>query len=496
MPHALSPLPEKEFGYWEAEHLLVRAGFGGTPSQILTLSNMGLKKAVDYLIEWERVKDPRTDGSEFRSDIMEPLSREDRDVVRKARRSSDEKTLEQFRAARMERQREDRRQMRSIQSWWLERLIETPRPLHEKLTLFWHGHFATGYRAVEDSWHMMLQNNMLRQNAGGNFKNDLVHNIIRDPAMIKYLNNNQNTRKAPNENLARELMELFTLGEGNGYTEDDIKEGARALTGMTYRDDAFSFNQRNFDSSGKTIFGRTGQFDGSDFVELIFQRPSASWFVPWKMHRFFVDDSAEITNTTKGAVNRMASTLKRSNWNVRPMLRELFRSKHFYDPANRRSMIKSPVQLAVQAIRSLDTPVRNITRVNQACGLMGQELFFPPSVKGWEGGRKWINTSTLFIRNNLLVYLMTGRDPEAKAWEGSPGGWDAAPLVSHLRGLTGRDEAEDIVTYLARFTLGNAPTDGRLEEWTTLAKSRDRFDNETLVHLLSLMTACPEYQLC
>ncbi|MDP6891362.1 MAG: hypothetical protein QF471_08535, partial [Phycisphaerales bacterium] len=102
MPHALSPLPEKEFGYWEAEHLLVRAGFGGTPSQILTLSNMGLKKAVDYLIEWERVKDPRTDGSEFRSDIMEPLSREDRDVVRKARRSSDEKTLEQFRAARME----------------------------------------------------------------------------------------------------------------------------------------------------------------------------------------------------------------------------------------------------------------------------------------------------------------------------------------------------------------------------------------------------------
>ncbi|MDP7575007.1 MAG: hypothetical protein QF723_07860, partial [Phycisphaerales bacterium] len=106
------------------------------------------------------------------------------------------------------------------------------------------------------------------------------------------------------------------------------------------------------------------------------------------------------------------------------------------------------------------------------------------------------NTSTLFIRNNLLVYLMTGRDPGAKAWEGSPGGWDATPLVSHLRGLDGRDEAKDIVTYLARFTLGTAPTDGRLEEWTALAKSRDRIDNETLVHLLSLMTACPEYQLC
>ena len=494
--HALSTLPEKDFGYWEAEHLLTRAGFGGTPSQILTLSNMGLKKAVDYLLEWERVDDPIPDGSDYRSDIMTPLDPKDRERVRRARQSGDERTVEEFRVRRQERQREDRRQMRSMQSWWLERLIETPRPLQEKLTLFWHGHFATGYRAVEDSWHMMLQNNMLRQNAGGNFKNDLVHSIIRDPAMIKYLNNNQNTRKAPNENLARELMELFTLGEGNGYTEDDIKEGARALTGMTFRDDSFAFRQRDHDSSGKTIFGRSGQFDGADFVELIFQRPSASWFVPWKMHRFFVDDSTEISNSTKSAVNRMASTLKRSNWNVRPMLRELFRSKHFYAPENRRSMIKSPVQLAVQAVRSLNTPVRNITRVNQACGLMGQELFYPPSVKGWEGGRKWINTSTLFIRNNLLVYLMTGRDPEAKAWEGSPGGWDASPLVAHLRGLTGRDEASDIVTYLARFTLGDAPTDGRTEEWVAFAKSRDRVDNETLMHLLSLMTACPEYQLC
>ena len=496
MARALAPLPEKDFGYWEAEHLLSRAGFGGTPTQILTLSNMGLKKAVDYLIEWERVPDPLTAGSEFRADIMQPLSQENRQQAQRARRSGDERMLEKFRAARQERQREDRQQMRSIQAWWLERLIETPRPLHEKLTLFWHGHFATGYRAVEDSWHMMIQNNMLRQNAGGSFKNGLVHNIIRDPAMIKYLNNNQNTYKAPNENLARELMELFTLGAGNGYTEDDIKEGARALTGMSYRDDSFAFNQRNHDSSGKTIFGRPGQFDGADFVELIFRRPSASWFISSKLHRFFVDDSMEISSSTKSAVNQMASTLKRNNWNVRPMLRELFRSQHFYDDTNRRTIIKSPVQLAVQAVRSLGTPIRSITRTNQACALMGQELFYPPSVKGWEGGRKWINTSTLFIRNNLLVYLMTGRDPGAKAWEGSPGGWDATPLVSHLRDLSGRDEAKDIVTYLARFTLGAAPTDGRLEQWTALAKSRDSINNETLIHLLSLMTACPEYQLC
>ena len=127
---------------------------------------------------------------------------------------------------------------------------------------------------------------------------------------------------------------------------------------------------------------------------------------------------------------------------------------------------------------------------------MGQELFHPPSVKGWEGGRKWINTSTLFVRENLLLYLMTGRDPGAKSWESGSGGWSAEPIIAHLRDLAGRDEPADIVTYLSRLTLGFAPTDGRLEQWTTLARDRKPIDNETLIQLLSLMTASPEYQLC
>ena len=440
---------------------------------------MGCEDAVEYLLDWERIPDPASDGSQFRSDIMVPLTRDQREKRNKARRSGDESALEKFRDARQARQREDRRQMRDIQMWWLERLIETPRPLQEKMTLFWHGHFATGYRAVEDSWHMMLQNNFLRQNAGGNFRNDLVHGI-----------------KAPNENLARELMELFTLGEGAGYTEDDIKEGARALTGMSYRDDAFAFNQRNHDSSGKRIFGRSGQFDGDDFVELIFQQPAISWFVPWKIHRFFVNDAFEVDSDTKRAVSRMGRTFRNTSWEVRPMLRELLCSKWFYDDRHRWTMIKSPIQLTVQAIRSLGTPARNINRLNQACGVMGQQLFQPPSVKGWEAGRKWINTSTLFVRENMLVYLMTGRDPASRAWEASRGGWTAEPLVAHLRGLPDRDEVVDIVTYLSRLLLGSPPTDGSLDRWVAFARNRESLDNETLTHLLSLMTAAPEYQLC
>ena len=343
---------------------------------------------------------------------------------------------------------------------------------------------------------MMLQNHMLRENAGGNFKTDLVQRIIRDPAMIKYLNNNQNTRRAPNENLARELMELFTLGEGNGYTEDDIKEGARALTGFTFRDDDFAFNRRNYDENTKRIFGRTGQFDGDDFVELIFQRQSIAWFVPWKLHRFFVDDQQEMTQATRRVVEQMSRTFRRSNWEVRPMLRELLRSAWFYDSVNRQTMIKSPVQLIVQAIRTLDLPARNLTRLNQTCSVMGQELFMPPSVKGWEGGRKWINTSTLLLRENTLVYLMTGRDPTSKAWESNKGGWDARPLVAHLRDLPDRDECHDVVAYLARLTLGAVPTDARTIRWIEIAREHGPENNDTLIRLLSLMTASPEYQLC
>ncbi len=496
MPNPLAPLPDKDFGYEEAAHLLRRAGFGGTPSQIVALADMGRDGAVDHLIEWEQTGDALTDGSQFDADIMSPLPADQRKMLQQARRRGDEDTVEKFRNARQERQREDRRQMRTIQAWWLERIIETARPLQEKLTLFWHNHFATGYRAVEDSWHMMLQNNFFRQHAGGNFKDDLVHGIIRDPAMIKYLNNNQNTRAAPNENLARELMELFTLGEGNGYTEDDIKEGARALTGMTYRDDAYAFNRRTHDSSGKRIFGRAGQFDGDDFVNLIFQRPSIAWFVPWKLHRIFVDDSMRTDGGIKKAVDRMSSTFRRSNWAVRPMLRELFRSRWFYEPANRRSMIKSPIDLVVQASRTLGTPIRDINRVNQACGMMGQELFQPPSVKGWEGGQKWINTSTLLVRNNLMLYLMTGKDPAARQWESARSDWDPSPLVAHLRGLPNRDEHADAVIYLSRLTLGDAPTDGRVEQWTKVTKDQGDLSRKSLIHLLALMTASPEYQLC
>jgi len=495
MPQPLAPLDPNDFGYWEAAHLLQRAGFGGTPEQVLTLTEMGLDGAVDHLLNWTAVPDPLDDPG-FSSDIMRPATAEERNQMRMARRDGDETAREKARMLRQQRQRADRQQMSKGRTWWLERMIETSRPLQEKLTLFWHGHFATGYRAVEDSWHMLQQNQMLRENAAGDFKTALVHGIIRDPAMIKYLNNNQNRRGAPNENLARELMELFTLGEGNGYSEDDIKEGARALTGFTYNDDAFSFNSRAHDDDIKTIFGRRGNWSADDFVELIFTRPTSSTWICWKLYRFFVDDAADSTEQSMTVVNAMGKTLKRQNWNVAPVLSEVFKSKHFYHPTRRGTLVKSPVQLVVQACRSMNLPARNVSRLGEACTLMGQSLFAPPSVKGWDGGTAWINTSTLFTRQNTLVYLLTGREPGSNPWDG--GGsldHDLSRLVAHLPDVPQRDRPNDAATYLARFLLGTMPDATRLGQWADLARGRS-LDATTVTRLVALISAAPEYQLC
>src|SRR5688572_5725370 len=279
--NSLKELKPQEFDYWKAQHLLNRAGFGGTPEQVRGLAAMGLDGAVDYIVDYEKVPATPIKPDEFDTDIMCPADAEDRAEFAAARRRGDEKTLEMYRQERQRRQMEDRQQMGRIQRWWIKRLIETPRPLEEKLTLFWHGHFATGYRAIEDSYHMFQQNQFLRANATGSFA-ELVYGVVRDPAMLRYLNNDQNRKEKPNENLARELMELFTLGEGNLYSENDIKEGARALTGFTFEDDAFVFRAQMHDTGNKTILGQKGNWDGIDFCKIILSTKTPSEFICWK----------------------------------------------------------------------------------------------------------------------------------------------------------------------------------------------------------------------
>jgi len=494
----LRALPQKDFDFWAAHHLLSRAGFGGTPDQVRALTQLGLDDAVDYIVDYDELPEPDVDSSIFSADIMRPATPEESAAYRRARQQGDEAELEKFRKMRQDRQRTDRAQIAAARKWWLERMIETPRPLEEKMTLFWHGHFATGYRAIEDSWHMLMQNQMHRVNATGNFA-DLLFKTIRDPAMLRYLNNNQNRKQSPNENLSRELMELFSLGEGNDYTESDIKEGARALTGYTYRDDEFIFNERNHDGGTKAILGRTGTFDGDDFVRIILSRRSCSEFVCQKLYRFFVNDSPTVPDDDqKRFIANLAKTFRSKKYELKPVLKALFRSRHFYDPSNRASVVKSPTQLTVQVIRTLRTPARELDALASAGDLMGQSLFEPPSVKGWDGGRSWINTSTLFVRQNLSIYLLTGKRPDIYDWQISPDPYEPGHMLAHLEtDRRGRVDPGEAMGYLCRFMLGATPHPTRTETLMSFAEQHgNRIDGDRLLGALCLITSMPEYQLC
>src|SRR5690606_632767 len=212
-----------------------------------------------------------------------------------------------------------------------------------------------------------------------------------------------------NENLARELMELFSLGVG-AYSEQDIKEGARALTGYTFRDDEFYFDAGNHDDNPKTILGRRGRLDGDGFVTAILEQRACSRFMCRKLYRYFVADipdrDDDMDPEAREVVRQMSATFLRHRYGIRPVLRELFLSEHFYTDQIMAEQIKSPAQLVVGAVRSLLTPVRDLSALLDAMDLMGQNIMAPPSVKGWDGGRSWINTSTLFARQNTLSFLL------------------------------------------------------------------------------------------
>lgn len=494
MPNpTLKALPPQNFDYWKANHLLNRAGFGGTPAQVRMLADMGLDRAVDLLVE-DKTPTSGDDRPMFDPDIIRPLTSAERREVQQARRNNDEATLERFQRMRNEATSRDRRQLAEMRKWWLQRMIESDQPLRERMTLLWHGHFATGYRTIEDSWHMYRQNEFFRRNATGNF-GDLVFGIIRDPAMLRYLDNNRNRRQSPNENLARELMELFTMGEGN-YSERDIKEGARALTGYTFEDDDFRFDRDAHDGGVKTILGRTGRFDGDDFVRIILESKVTAEFIALKLYRAFVCDLPGPLSADRAKfVEALGKRLRESKYELKPVLKALFKSEHFHDPAHVASLIKSPVQLVVQTIRSLHTPPRRLSTLASALELMGQDLFQPPSVKGWDGGRAWINTATLFVRQNICVYLLTGVRPAGSSWEVDEARYDPSHLVAHLGGKASDPEA--VAEYLMRFMLGAPPAPERRDEVLRFMHERgNRVDKDRIIALLCLISAMPEYQLC
>lgn len=487
---SLVPMASSRFGYAQAAHLLGRAGFGGSRQQIEALLGMGLAGAVDYLVDYETVAPNAFTPPEYDPDIIRPYTDEERKEMRAER--NDPGARERRQAERNYRQELDGQQMNELEKWWLSTLIASPRPLEEKLTLLWHGHFASNYRGVRDSYLMLKQNQFFRTNANGSFA-ELALGIVKDPAMIKFLNNDTNRKANPNENLARELMELFTLGEGN-YTEEDIKEGARALTGSTYEDNEYVFKTRDFDNADKSILGQAGNWNAEGFVRILLKRPGCPIFVASKLYRHFVADVDETYNPAdKAIVTAMSSMLKSNRYELKPVLKALFRSQMFYSEQVMGNQIKSPAQVLVGTIRTLDTPVHDISLLQDAMGMMGQKLFNPPSVAGWYGGRSWVNTSTLFVRQNLGTYLVTGKLPFNDGWSTHKMAYDPTPLIAGLKQPTPVNIVDHLLPTLCAAKL--APQ--RREQLVTFMNGRKNpTERDALVGLLLLITALPEYQLC
>ena len=371
----------------DAAHLLRRAAFGGTPEQVDALHALGKDAAVEYLISG---KLPAGASPVFESVKLTDFQLEDNLPA--------DKTKE----ARKQAIQDSRRDLNSYRVWWVERMLRTDRPLEEKMTLFWHGLLTSGLQEVKYGNFLIEQNQLFHREALGNYKR-LIGEIIHDSAMLRYLDADKNVVGKPNENLARELMELFTMGEGQGYTEKDIAEVARALTGMAVNQDQGAiFRKNRHDGGSKTIFGKTGRFEPDDVAGLIFERPQPPRYLAKRLWEFFGH-----ADPTEEEITPVAMALRQSNFELKPALRALFSSPAFYSEKSKFALIKSPVELTVGTMRLLgQSPIAQ--PIAQTVGRMGQELFQPPNVRGWPGGEQWITAATLYTRYNFCAGMVDG----------------------------------------------------------------------------------------
>ena len=405
----LSPITAADWDRDKAAHLLERAGFGGTPEDVDRLAAMSPDDAVAALVHYRSVPDTLSpfDASPIWDPGMDPFPNSRAEAVRRARETGESMGVDILPEGESRRLqpvvdkffyglRSNAIETQRLSLWWGQRMLLTTRPLEEKLTLFWHGHFATGNTKVRDTRMMLRQNEMLRDNAAGGFR-DLLLGILRDPAMLVYLDNRENVKDHPNENFGRELLELFTMGVGN-YSEQDIREASRAFTGWTNNVLEFEFDPTQHDFGPKTFLGQTGLFDGTDIIDIILDQEPTAEHIAGKLYQYFVRQ--ELSDATLTA---LGTTLRDADYQIAPLLTQMFLSRDFYSPRSYATQIKSPVHLVVSTYRKLGLrEMPTIPDFNRLTADLGQTLFNPPNVAGWAGGRIWITPGSLLQRGNLF----------------------------------------------------------------------------------------------
>jgi uncharacterized protein (DUF1800 family) len=289
-------------------------------------------------------------------------------------------------------------------AWWLYRMLYTPHPLREKMTLFWHNHFATSNKKVQNAGFMLRQYELMRRHALGSFR-PMLQEMSKDPAMMVWLDTRGSKRGNPNENYARELMELFSLGIGH-YTEKDIREAARAFTGWDLRGTEPQFNTNQHDAGEKTVLGKQGKFQGSDIVTICLEQEAAPVFLAGKLYRFFVSETVE---PTAELLAPLVEQLRKTDYDVGAAVKTVLRSNLFFSPQAYRTRVKAPVDFALGIVHALEGRI-GTTALADALDGLGQHVFFPPSVKGWDGGQAWLNGHTVLARQNLALALTSTED--------------------------------------------------------------------------------------
>jgi len=381
----------------EARFLLTRTGFAPNTAETSVFTGMTRAQAVDkILLDVDAAVRPQT--------IALPPEWTGADTA--PRKRPQDMTVEERKLLREVGQQ----QIFALRGWWLDQMRATPAPLSERMTLFWHNHFVSSYQKVQSPELMYRQNQTFRTHAVGSFS-ALLHAAVKDPAMLIYLDNVNSRKGAPNENLARESMELFTLGEGK-YSELDVKEVARAFTGWSVDRtiDQYLWRPQLHDAGSKTVLGRSGNFDGDAVLDILLAQPACAEFIVTKLWREFISPEPD-----KAEVARIAQRLRESGYELKPALRELFLAPAFWDPATRAHLVKSPVEMLVGAVRQFDIRYSDSLPFTFAVAQLGQNLFYPPNVKGWPGADAWINTNTLMGRKSVLERVFKTGESEAIA---------------------------------------------------------------------------------
>lgn len=452
-------------------HLYWRASFGLSPAQWQERQNWSVEKAVNQLFAEAKnnlpIKAPTTsDPKRFRD-----LSREEKEALLK----------------------QQREQVAKINTDWILRMADPQGAgLLERMTLFWHGHFACRSRGGTLAFQQL---NVLRKYALGNFR-DLLLGIARDPSMIRYLNNQQNKKEQPNENFARELMELFTLGRGQ-YSEQDIKEAARAFTGWSSTlQGEFVFRRVWHDNGSKTFFGKTGNWDGTDIIDMILEKPAAAEFITRKIYRYFVNQKVD-----ESKVLLLAKAFYQSNYDISKLMRMIFTSDWFYAPENVGNKFKSPVELAAGMIKTLDLQLKNDLALVFLQRALGQTLFNPPNVAGWPGGQSWMDNATLMLRLNLAQSIVgatqfdfrTKADFEDEQKGGQGRRIEATANTNPIYQMVKNQPENKRLPMLAEYILLQKPAvQTRLIEQFSPATNEQEHLAQLVIRLMSL----PEYQLC